>query len=200
MVSEREYDFSFTASSLRLKEMLLVANREVAWSSEDIVENLGSGKRATGKTLLREILKRLSKLSKKQTDLFIETDLISQKQIAFLSVCKTHTFIRDFTVEVLREKLLVFEYEISEGDYISFLRRKMDEHPKIEKLSESTLKKIKQVCFKILEQAGLIDNVRRKQIQPQIIDTRVVDIIAADNAEWLKIFLMSDLDIIHLTK
>ena len=98
-------------------------------------------------------------------------------------------------VEVLREKLLVFDYQITEGDYISFYRRKSELHPEIEKLTEITQNKIKQVTFKILEQAGIIDNVKNKMIQPQLLDSNVINTIASDNKQWLKVFFMSDMDI-----
>ena len=66
------------------------------------------------------------------------------------------------------------------------------------KLTEVTQKKVKQVTFKILEQAGLINNVRSKMIQPQIIESETRKAILADNAELFKIFLLSDFDIENL--
>ena len=55
-------------------------------------------------------------------------------------------------------------------------------------LSESTQKKIKQVLFKILEQADIINSIRSKQIQFQILDDKLITAIINDNKEWLKIF------------
>ena len=51
------------------------------------------------------------------------------------------------------------------------------------------------MTFRILEQAGLINNTKEKIIQPQILQKEIIDSIMLDNAEWLKIFLISDLDI-----
>ena len=125
----------------------------------------------------------------------VESDLTSQKQIAFLSVCKAHPFIRDFVVEVLREKLLIFDDELTDGEYISFYRRKNEVHPEMDSLTMITQKKVRQVTLKILEQAGIIDDINLKQIQPQIISEKVVQAIAFQDRQWLKIFFMSDLDI-----
>jgi len=108
---------------------------------------------------------------------------------------KTYNFIREFVIEVLREKVLVFDYNITEGDYISFFRRKNELHTEMDSLTDKTQYKLKQVTFKILEQAGLIDNVKQRQIQPQILDTQTISAIVSDNKEWLKIFFMSDIDI-----
>ena len=49
--------------------------------------------------------------------------------------------------------------------------------------------------FKILEQVGLIDSIKSKQIVPQFLDNKLIDLIVEDNIAWLKIYLMSDMDI-----
>ena len=51
------------------------------------------------------------------------------------------------------------------------------------------------MTFQILEEAGIIDNVKEKYIQPQILDDNVKDAISLDDPNWLKIFLLSDVDI-----
>jgi len=200
MSEVKKYEFSFTASSLRLNEMILLANSVLNKQEFDYVNELGNGKAATGKRLFTELSKRLNKLTDVQMVLLANADLISQKQIAFLSVCKTYGFLRDFVVEVVREKFLVFDNELTEGEYVSFFRRKTDLYPEMDELTEITQKKIQQVTFKILEQAGIIDNVKTKIIQPQLLDKQVIDTIISDDADWLKVFLISDMDIVNLTQ
>lgn len=194
-----KYDFAYTASSLRLNEMVLVAGDILEETETDYVNSFGAGKSATGKRIYREVKKRLSYLNTNQLELIVNGSLEVQKQLAFYAACKSYLFIRDFTVEVLREKYLVFDYVVSEGEYISFLRRKQELHREIDDLSESSLKKIKQVTFRILEQAGLINNTREKLIQPQILHEELIKAICMDNPEWLKIYLISDLDIENYT-
>jgi hypothetical protein len=200
MIESEKYGFSFTASSLRLNEMILVASAIAENRKLDYINELGGGKSTTGKRMLVEFERRISNLTPRQADILINGDFLSQKQIAFLCVCKTYLFIRDFVVEVLREKILVFDYQITEGDYISFYRRKLDLHPEMDKITELTEKKIKQVTFKILEQAGIIDSIKFKVIQPQIIDKKVMDEIALENPNWLKVLFLSDMDIKAIRK
>tara|TARA_B100000795_G_C22738904_1_gene414468 strand:+ start:338 stop:940 length:603 start_codon:yes stop_codon:yes gene_type:complete len=195
MVSTNKYDFSFTASSLRINELRLVALHQFEGTTIDYVNELGNGNSSTGKRMFAEFNKRLSFITKDELGILVNGDFTSQKQIAFLSVCKAHSFIRDFVVEVLREKLLVFDYEISEGEYISFCRRKSDFHSEMDSLTELSQSKIKQVTFKILEQAGIIDDVKSKNIQPQLMDNNLIVAIVMDDKQWLKVFLMSDMDI-----
>ncbi len=190
-----KYDFAFTSSSLRLNEMVLVAGHILNDSEIDFVNDLGAGKTATGKRILREVSKRLAFLSPKQIDLLVNGSLDVQKQLSYYAACRSHLFIRDFVVEVLKEKYLIFDYHVTEGDYRTFVRQKLEFHPEIESLSETTLKKIKQVTFKILEQAGIINNLKDKEIQPQFPDPEVCQTIAAVSPQWLKIFLLSEQDI-----
>lgn len=198
MMVSKKYDLSFTGLSLRHIEMSKVAAAKREGHDFNAIHDIGGGKLSTTKKFLNEINKRLEPLTGKQLDLLIDGDLQSQKQIAFLAICKAHSFIRDFVVEVLREKFLVFDYQLSEGEYISFLRRKEDLYPEMEELTETTKKKVKQVTFKMLEQAGLIDDVKSKMIQVQLLDDVLIEAIASDDPNWLKVFLMSDTDIANV--
>jgi len=201
---ESKYILSFTAASLRLNEMVKVAKA----AQEDDITDLsivkesgvvfGSVKNRTTDREFREIRKRLETLTPDQKNILIHGDLNSQKQIAFLAVCKRYGFIRDFTIEVIRDKVLVFDFKINESDFNSFISSKILLHPELEAFSESTRKKAKQVMYRILEQAGIINNAVDKAILPQILQQDVINAIVRDEPVWLKIFMMPDRDIKQL--
>jgi len=199
-----KYILSFTAASLRLNEMVKVALAAEYNGTPDlnVVKEsgvvFGSVKNRTTDREFREIRKRLEKLNPEQKNILIHGDLVSQKQIAFLAVCKHYAFIRDFTIEVVRDKVLVFDYQLHESDYNSFINSKILLHPELEEFSESTRKKAKQVMFRILEQAGVINNAVEKTIQPQILQQDVINAIVKEDPVWLKIFMMSERDIKQL--
>ncbi|WP_026978650.1 DUF1819 family protein [Flavobacterium tegetincola] len=196
MTQELEkYDFSFTTSSLRLNEMVVVATATTEGKEVDFVNDLGGGKSATGRKMLSEFNKRISFLTPAQLTTLVQSDLTTRRQIALVAVCKAYAFIRDFIIEVVREKLLVYDYKISDGDFISFYRRKTELHDEMEKLTELTQKKIKQVTFKILEQSGIINNIKERIIQPQFLDENLIKVLINDNPNWLKVLLVSDMDI-----
>ena len=200
-----KYIFAFTASALRLNEVVKVAQYANEHGISDLKEVKGVGvvlsslKGGTGERQFSEIRTRLEELTQEQTEVLIHGDLISQKQIALLAVCKRYHFIRDFIIEVLREKILVFDYQINESDFNSFIQNKQATHPELEKLKDSTFKKAKQVMFTILEQSGIIDSAADKRIQPQLLSPMVVKAIAEDDRNLLKIFLLPDRDINELT-
>ena len=122
MSRSSKYILSFTAASLRLNEMVKVATAALdnAGGRSARVKESGvvfsSVKTRTSDREFREVRKRLETLTPEQTEILIRGDLLSQKQIAFLSVCKSYAFIRDFVVDVIRDKVLVFDYQLNESD------------------------------------------------------------------------------------
>ena len=118
-----KYILSFTAASLRLNEMVKVAKAAYGNNATDlkVVKESGvvfsSVKTRTSDREFREVRKRLEKLTPEQISILINGDFISQKQIAFLGVCKRYGFIRDFTIEVIRDKVLVFDFKLNESDF-----------------------------------------------------------------------------------
>ncbi|MFW6351598.1 MAG: DUF1819 family protein [Bacteroidota bacterium] len=204
MTTTKKYTFGFNAASLRLNEMINIEKYAVKHDLDkyDKIEDksslIGRGKSRTSEREFHELKKRLEKLSIKQKSLLLNGDLSAQKQIAFLGVCKHYRFIRDFVVEVIREKFSVFDYQLSEGDYLTFFRRQQESNPELERLAETTFKKAKQVLWKILEQSDIIDDVNNKNIQPQLLNQDTTRAIIDDNPEWLKIYMLSDAEIHEL--
>ena len=186
-----KYEFSLTGSSLRVNEMILFATKYI---NEGLLE-FKSDKGTTNKRMVSEFKKRIDNLTVSQQELLLNSNFSNQKQLAFLSACKTYSLLRDFVIEVVREKYLIMDFNLSDTDYISFIRRKEINHDELANLTDQTQAKVKQVIFKILEQAGIIDNVRDKEIQLQLLGESTKKSIIEDNPEWLKIFLLSDMDI-----
>lgn len=186
-----KYEFSLTGSSLRVNEMILFATKYI---NEGLLE-FKSDKGTTNKRMVSEFKKRIDNLTVNQQELLLNSNFSNQKQLAFLSACKTYSLLRDFVIEVVREKYLIMDYNLTETDYISFIRRKEINHDELANLTDQTQAKVKQVIFKILEQAGIIDNVRDKEIQLQLLGRSTKKSIIEDNPEWLKVFLLSDMDI-----
>jgi len=186
-----KYEFSLTGSSLRVNEMILFATKYI---NEGLLE-FKSDKGTTNKRMVSEFKKRIDNLTVNQQELLLNSNFSNQKQLAFLSACKTYSLLRDFVIEVVREKYLIMDFNLSDTDYISFIRRKEINHDELANLTDQTQAKVKQVVFKILEQAGIINNVRDKEIQLQLLGGSTKKSIIEDNPEWLKVFLLSDMDI-----
>ncbi|HZK07240.1 MAG TPA: DUF1819 family protein [Bacteroidales bacterium] len=195
----QEYGFSFTATTLRLDdfrqavEMFQQSTKPI--DIDDLIEDFSSRKSRTNKRILQEYIKRYEALTPAQIDLFTRTGSHQQAQIALLSCCKVYPYIADFVIEVVREKYLVFDLELTDADYRSFFNSKTDLHPEIAQFAEATLKKGKQHVFKIVEEGGLIDSIHTRMIQPQFPSEELKHVILSDNPNWLRLFLLSDHDI-----
>lgn len=195
---KEKYLLSFTAASSMLPDFtrlaLLAAENEFNLEKLSAI-HLAKEKGSTKVRQFRELKHRLKTLTREEMNLLANGSLMEQKQLTLLAICKTYRFIFDFVVEVIREKALVYDYEIRESDYNSFINRKLYDHPELESLSPSSQKKIKTVLFRMLAEIGLIDNARSKMIQTFLISDEVAKLIVRDNPELLKIFLNSDREI-----
>jgi ribosomal protein S8 len=195
------YIFSFTALALRLNDTIKFYQQ---WNLHEVKQSLpgdlpvSNVRTATWKRQHQEYLRRINALTKNQQSLLLSPDYDTARQVAFLAVCKAYGFIRDFTVEVLRDKVQVFDYQLTENDILSFISRKSLNHPELENSSDTTRKKAVQVMLRILEEAGMIDSVKSLRILPQLVSREVMTAITEENPEWLKIFLYADRDIQNL--
>lgn len=198
MGNKKIYTFSFTGASALIVETLVVAeelNRLQDWGATEasLVRHnlLNKVKAATFKREFQEIKKRLALLSSKQLEVLVQGDLEEAKAIVLLSLAKTYAIFRDFVIEVVRYKYLLFDRMLSESDYTRFYNAKSLEHPELEALSEATTKKVKQRMFTLLEQVGLISQTKDGIIQKPFLSTQVVEAIIEDDPALLSIFLCS---------
>lgn len=199
------YNFSFTGAALKFHDFVRMAKYvddhqlDIANIAPDPGLIMRRSNTRTNRREFRELFKRYHYLNPEQRALISELDTTSQKNLAFLAICKAYPFIRDFVLEVVREKFLTLDYQLTDGDYQSFYNRKLGLHPELETFAESTTKKARQVTWRILEEAGLIDNTKDRMILPQFVNQRVINAVAADNPALLKIFLLTDPEIKTLT-
>lgn len=171
-----KYRFSFTAGSLMLREMVVCADA--------LVENgcdlnsldphlLNKEKSKTTKRTFSEVKLRLAELTQDELYLLHSAEHATQRLMCFLACCRAYGFIYDFVHEVLVEKVLVFDHQINDRDYNAFINRKAVDHPELDEITDLTKEKIKQVVFKVLEQASLIDSVKSRVIQVPLLNTRL---------------------------
>ena len=152
-------------------------------------------KQATFKREFSEIKKRLSLLTQDQLQLMIQGSLDDAKAMILLSLVKTYSFLRDFIVEVIRNKYLLFDTVVSEIDYIKFVNTKSLSHNELNAITEVTAKKVKQVIFKLLEQVGLITQAKNGSILKPILNSKVLDVIVDNDPALLNAFLFSNEEI-----
>lgn len=196
---------SFTAGSLFLRESVEVAKlflihqnwkavREIAFK-----QNLIQSRTASSATrLCREICQRLQELNESQLKILSEGSMQEQQQILWVAVCRHHRFIHDFAAEVIREKYAQLNLHLHTEDYDAFFNAKAAWHDELEHLTESTRKKLRQVVFRMLREAGLL--TKQNVINPVTLTPRVAQAVADKSPDGLRIFPLSDKDITELLK
>jgi hypothetical protein len=202
MVNKDKYSFSFTGASALITETLIIAEEYKNLQDWKEVKNslmehnsLNKIKQSTFKREFSEIKKRLSSLSEEQLYLLINGSYDDSKAMILLSLIKVYTFLNDFIVEVLRNKYLQFDTNISENDYFKFVHSKSISHNELNEITEVTAKKVKQVIFKLLEQVGLVTQTKNGIILKPILSHAAVDVIINENPIQLSAFLYSNEEI-----
>jgi hypothetical protein len=195
------YNFAFTGASMKFHDFMRLAHylEDQQLDIEEEVPDpnviMRRSNTRTNKREFRELIKRYKLLTPSQRKLLTDLDVNSQKQLALVGICKLYSFIKDFIIEVVREKFIALDFKLTDADFQSFLNRHVELPPELESFSESTLKKGRQVTWKILEQGGLIDSSQNRTIMPQFVNQRLMEEIRKDNPALLRLFLMSDLEI-----
>ncbi len=144
----------------------------------------------------REISSRISLLTDDQLQFLAGATRKEQNYLLWLAVCKRYVFIREFAIEVLREKFLCLESTLSHDDYDSFYHQKALWHEELDNLSLSTRKKNRSVLFRILLEAELLS--ADKLIVPALFTRKLAALIAADNPSFFSYYPIADRDIKEL--
>ena len=77
--------------------------------------------------------------------------------LLWLAACRRYRFLADFAVEVLHERFLTLKPNLPEQEFTIFFHEKSQIHPELDGLSSSTTQKLRQVLFRMLREASLLD-------------------------------------------
>lgn len=174
-----QYRLSFTTGDLYYQEAIKAV--ELYFELQDwaavraqiIATNLFQRRTdaSTGR-ILRELLPRLRSLSEQQLDLLVTGSRDEQIQILWFAVCNQYPFIREFTEEVIREKVYRLDPTLSYIDFDAFFNAKAEWYTQLVTITEQTRKKLRRVLFQMLRQAGILSV--DGQILPVFISPRVI--------------------------
>ena len=184
----QKYRFSLTGASLMVKEFVELAVVLVG-SNLDYTKisssDVNKDRETTRKREFAELELRMQQLSKEEIEYLAEATIENQKLISFLACVRLYRILREFIEDVVWDRLFVFDYQLHSKDLIGFMYNKSLHIPEVEQLSDSTQKKIQQVIFKMMEQAGLIDNVQSKKIQVPFLDYTMQSLLSDNDKKYL---------------
>jgi len=157
-----EYKTSFTAGGLFQREALKIAQRYqvlgnwAAVRADALKTNLLQTRtRSSSVRLLREASQRVQCLTPGQLGLLLTGSRPEQNQLLWLAACKQYRLIAEFAREVVREKFLRLDLDLSLRDYDIFFNAKAEWHADLDGLTGTTRKKLRQVLFRMLREADV---------------------------------------------
>lgn len=188
-----KYSMAFTTGSLLHPETIKVVDLFVDlqdWKSvsQAAFENNVLQYRTEGalKRTLSEIISRLKLLDTESLELLFKGTVQDQLQILWFAVCLRYPFIKEFASEVLFDKYRMLQLEVTQLDYDAFFNEKLNWHEELETITDATRYKLKQILFKMLREAEIID--KNNFITTVLITPQVREIIERYDREYLRIF------------
>jgi hypothetical protein len=190
------YNLGFTASSLGAAHTYALAAVYMRLGDWNLAKqaavsgNVFQQVKATSITRLeREFRLRLQTLTESQLRLLVESPEIARIPLALLAVIKRYSLIRDFAEQVLIEKVQTLDFELRRSDYVSFIEEQEPAHPELNRLSESTAQKLKQVTIRILTEGEILSQSTPKRITPPRLPESVISVIESESPALLRPFL-----------
>ena len=157
------YKLSFTFGGLLIPETREIARsflQEKDWNRvrERVMEEnvLSKTRSASRFRYFREIRDRLKQAYNWELEFIGKGSRVEEIRLVILVVtARFYRFIFDFIVEVVRPKVFSQDIMFTDYDYASFIDSKMNGHEELASKTELTRRKIEQVTFRILKEAGI---------------------------------------------
>lgn len=189
-----KYLLSFTAASVLAIDMRILAQDYLGchdWA--EVLQHIRKDnllQRRTVSTASRigsELLARLQKLNEEELEYLVSSDSEECKMMSWIAICRTYEFIRDFMAEVVREHYLMGTTEVTYADYASFVSTKSTFHPELNTITEKTIGKLRQVLFKMMTEAGIIEG--KNHIIPTIMSPALLNLLPREDTLSFPMFV-----------
>ena len=134
------------------------------------------------------IFRRLNVMDREMLDEFAHTDIETSKYILLYTIMKTDRLVRDFVVEVYKDKLLMRKDYIEKFDIDNWYEEKCILSKTLRERTESTATKLKQVIMKILQDSGLVikEKNRFKIVRPLLKEKYISMLDKKGDIEYAK--------------
>ena len=190
-----DYSAKLTAEPFLYNETKIIAQYLLdgispeEFKRKNIEENLIKYK--SPKSIVRvnsPIFRRLNVMDSEMLDEFVHTDIETSKYILLYTIMKTDRLVRDFIIEVYKDKLLMKKEYIEKFDIDNWYEEKSILSKALRERTESTSAKLKQVIMKILQDSGLVikEKNRFKIVRPLLKEKYISMLDKDGNIEYAK--------------
>lgn len=194
------YRLSFTTGGLLRAEataiatLLLQTGDTAATRAEAQDRNLVQ-QRTTASTarVTREVLQRLSQLTTEGVELVAHGAVTDAGHMMWLAACLRYLFLRDFGRETIRSRYISGAVTLTHGDFDAFWNLQSSWIDELRDAAETTRKKLRQNTFRMIREAGFLDD--HDEIQPLVLSPAVAEVVTACGPELLLSFPIDDVQV-----
>ena len=173
------YSANITGGGLLLQESRILAQKLLsgvplaALMAITLSENLLQKRSpATTSKMAGLIISRLSLLDEKFLRLVAEGDKREASLLLLAAISEAHELVGDFLLYIGRECFAQYQKILTEKDWEKFFDQCAQKQPSLNTWSDSTVKKLRNVVFKILLECEVIDD-KTNELHPLILPNTV---------------------------
>ncbi len=123
------------------------------------------------KQIFNVVAGRMATLPSDIYNIFLTSDLATQKLIALIAAMAYDELFFEFVYEVVREKMFMGNDELTDSDFRVFFKGKQEQDAKVAGWTDATFERLKRCYKKMLYEAGIINkDVGIRKIIPPIVD------------------------------
>ena len=131
----------------------------------------GTQTSARSKLIYSTVSGRIKALGDDFYDLFLESDIATQKLFVLSSIMASDTLFFDFVYEVIREKMLIGSNSFTDADIRIFFHNKQVQDETVAKWTDQSLGRLGQTYKQYLQSAGMTDDGKKeRKILKPILD------------------------------
>ncbi|HBA48620.1 MAG TPA: DUF1819 domain-containing protein [Lachnospiraceae bacterium] len=180
-MERREYSAGAVKMSFWFMEFRKVVGLLASGKSFDEVRKLNREENLfSAPTMLRAnqiystVSGRIKMLDESFYQIFLASDLATQKLFALVAAMAYDTLFFDFVYEVIREKMIIGSNQLADSDVRIFFKNKQQQNDKVAVWTDVTLTRLGR-CYKtMLYEAGMIDKAKEdRRILKPILDSKI---------------------------
>lgn len=179
-----EYSAKLTGESFLMYELKIVAKlKKEGLSDKDIrriviEENLFQYKfKSSISRRLSPLIKRINTIDDTLIDMLLDDPLDNGAVINLYVIMKNDRLFFEFMNEVIKEKIFNNDLYLDKKDINVFITEKKEQSEIVNKWSDETITKIKQVILKILSESGILEDRKTGKLSRLIIQPELKDYI-----------------------
>jgi len=181
-IYELPYSAGLMSQSCWFVEFKKIVQLIAAGKTEEEIKNeclennlLGAVKEYRAKRMYGYLINRAAMLDDELVQLFMESDLSTQKVINLIAILRGDRLFFEFVYEVYREKALLGQHILEDSDINIFFTKKGNQSEVVEGWNDSTKKHLRSNYVTCLADANLLQIEKKvRKITTPILDSQLI--------------------------